>query len=236
MIIVGSIQTQEIDKHLAKSSAKEAELKENLKGIEEETKKYEEELAEVNKEAAALEESEQKYWEKISELESRLLETEEENGKVKSALAHFSQEYQRLAGINVISDNFKITCPERVAAINGFRLGRLQTEDVKWDEINVALGQVAALLAVLSAKLGFGNTKYIIIPRGCFSKIKVKDEKLHEKLHLYMTNNEGEFNKALGALLEYIKEFFSHISILVASAGDDLKTSRTPRYFNNKKK
>lgn len=127
---VDSLKTQAIEKYLAKSSAQEEELKRDLEHLEGETKDYEAELAKVNKEAAELEESEQKYWEKISELESRLLETEEENGKVKNALAHFSQEYQRLAGINVISDNFKITCPERVAAINGFRLGRLQTEDV----------------------------------------------------------------------------------------------------------
>jgi DNA repair exonuclease SbcCD ATPase subunit len=202
-------------------------LKESLKELEEETKKYETELAEVNKEAAELEESEQKYWEKISELESRLLETEEENGKVKSALTHFNQEYQRLAGINVISDNFKITCPERVAAINGFRLGKLQTEDVKWDEINVALGQVAALLAVLSAKLGFEDSKYKIIPRGCFSKIKTKSG----KLHLYMANNEAEFNRALEALLEYVKDFSSYIGVLVGSAGDDQKIPRPPQYL-----
>ena len=98
--------------------------------MEEETKKYEAELFSINKEATELEESEQQYWEKISEFESRLLDTEEENGKVKSALNHFNQEYQRLSSINVISDCFKITCPERVAAINGFRLGKLQTEDV----------------------------------------------------------------------------------------------------------
>ena len=124
------MKTQEIDKHLKAISDQESDLLEKLNGLKEEDKKYEVELEALNKEANEIEASEQQYWERISEFESKLLDTEEESGKVKSALAHISQEYQRLASINVVNDSFKISCPERVAAINGFRLGRLQTEDV----------------------------------------------------------------------------------------------------------
>eukprot|EP01022_Parablepharisma_sp_SALTPOND_P001306 TRINITY_DN106022_c0_g1_i1.p1 TRINITY_DN106022_c0_g1~~TRINITY_DN106022_c0_g1_i1.p1 ORF type:complete len:325 (+),score=29.91 TRINITY_DN106022_c0_g1_i1:2322-3296(+) len=128
--IIAAIQTQELDESLKTISSKESELHEKLEALKEESKKYETELDAISKEAKDLEYSEQQYWEKISEFESKLLDTEEESGKAKSALGYISQEYQRLAAINVISDAFKITCPERVAAINGFRLGRLQTEDV----------------------------------------------------------------------------------------------------------
>ena len=90
----------------------------------------------------------------------------------------------------------------------------------------MALGQVAALLAVLSAKLGFEDSKYKIIPRGCFSKVKTKNG----KLYLYMSNNETEFNKALEALLEYVNNFSSYIYVLVGSANDDQKMPRSPKY------
>jgi len=219
-------------------SEKEAEYQAKLKQIDEETTKYELELQNVNKEAAELEKSDQQYWEKISEFESKLIETEEESGKVKNDLSHISAEYQRLSSINVINDVFKITCPERVAAINGFKLGRLQTEDVffirnyaknkvKWEEINTALGQVAALLSVLSAKLNFDDPIFTIIPRGSLSKIKIRDK----KTILYNNGNETEFNSGLVALVEFVNNFCTYIFVLVESIGTESEIPRLPKYF-----
>ncbi len=109
---------------------KEKELLKRADTLKEENKKYEAELEALSKEATDLEKEELQYWERIAAFESSLVETEEDSGKVKSSLSFISQEYQRLSSINVINDSFKITCPERVAAINGFRLGRLPSEDV----------------------------------------------------------------------------------------------------------
>jgi beclin 1 len=44
--------------------------------------------------------------------------------------------------MNVANDAFHIWHSGPFGTINGFRLGRLSVEQVEWNEINAALGQV----------------------------------------------------------------------------------------------
>ena len=111
-------------------SSTETELLSKQASIQAEDGRYRAELSRVQNEAVELEKEEQKYWGSIAAFEKQLIESEEEACMVKSELDRVEKEYQRLISINVVSDVFKISCPERVAAINGFRLGKLQSEDV----------------------------------------------------------------------------------------------------------
>ena len=82
-------------------------------------------------------------------------------------------------------------------------------------------------MAVLSAKFGFDDPDYKIIPRGCFSKIITKEG----KKYLYMTNNENDFNDGLVALLEFVNKFCGYIFVLVGSSGNNMEVPRQPQYF-----
>jgi beclin 1 len=48
--------------------------------------------------------------------------------------------YKRLKKTNFIKEVFYISAVDEFGAISGFRLGRLPTVDVKWEEINAAIG------------------------------------------------------------------------------------------------
>jgi hypothetical protein len=61
----------------------------------------------------------------------------------------------RLRGLCVFSDAFFIWHADPFATINGARLGRVPGAVPEWAETNAALGQVALLLSLTAARLGF---------------------------------------------------------------------------------
>lgn len=63
---------------------------------------------------------------------------------------------------------------EEVGTISGFRLGRLPTTDVKWDEINAALGQSLYLMCTLAHRFNHKIERYDIILCGAQSRIALK--------------------------------------------------------------
>ncbi len=72
-------------------------------------------------------------------------------------------------------------------------MGRLPTTDVKWDEINAAIGQSLYLMCVLAHRFNFKFEKYDIILGGSYSKISPRSNS-KQKFELYMPSNEDRFN------------------------------------------
>lgn len=71
-------------------------------------------------------------------------------------------QYKRLARSNFINEIFYISSIDEFGTISGFRFGRLPTIDVKWEEINAAIGQSLYLLVVLAHRFEFKFEKFDI--------------------------------------------------------------------------
>ncbi|KAG6555817.1 hypothetical protein Mapa_002457 [Marchantia paleacea] len=71
---------------------------------------------------------------------------------------------------NVLNDAFHIWRNGDFGTINNFRLGRLPSIPVKWDEINAAWGQ-ACLLLYTMAQCCRLNFTYRILPMGSYPRI-----------------------------------------------------------------
>ncbi len=82
----------------------------------------------------------------------------------------------RLKRTNVYDDTFHISYDGHFGTINGFRLGKLQSLNVEWTEINAALGQVVLLLHTIARQCNFKFSKYKLMPMGSFSKVGKKDD------------------------------------------------------------
>ena len=65
-------------------------------------------------------------------------------------LKYSHNELEKLKKTNVFNTVFHIWHEGHFGTINGFRLGRLPTFNVEWDEVNAAWGQTALLLYSLA--------------------------------------------------------------------------------------
>jgi len=84
-----------------------------------------------------------------------------------------AQLYQRMRKTNFINEVFNISTLNEFGTISGFRLGRIEsTSDVKWDEINTALGQTAYLMAIIAHRFGYKFEKFYINLCGSMSTIQ----------------------------------------------------------------
>ena len=80
----------------------------------------------------------------------------------------------RMAQMNAVNDCFYIWHSGAFATINGFRLGRLPSEAVSWDEVNAGLGQVALLLETVARHTGLELDAQRIVPMGSYSRVTVR--------------------------------------------------------------
>ena len=91
-------------------------------------------------------------------------------------LKYTQTQIEKLKKTNVFNSTFHIWHVGAFATINGFRLGRLSSVPVEWNEINAAWGQTALLLSCLAKALGIESfQRYQIVPYGNYSYIKVKN-------------------------------------------------------------
>ena len=95
-----------------------------------------------------------------------------------------------------------------------FRLGRLPSVPVEWNEINAAWGQTALLLSCLAKKVDMEFQKYILVPYGSYSYIKViSDGKV---LPLYGSGGfkmifDTKFDMAMVAFLDCLQQFAAEV-------------------------
>lgn len=130
----------------------------------------------------------------------------------QNLLNNSGMDLKRLQRTNVYNDTFHIWFDGHFGTINNYRLGRLPSIHISWDEINAAWGLSLLLLHNVSLYIGFRFTKYELSPMGSFSKIKVKSN--NSLLQLYGTNNVNlgemhwyqKFNSAMVAFVECLSE------------------------------
>eukprot|EP01069_Polyplicarium_translucidae_P004412 Polyplicarium_translucidae@DN2577_c0_g1_i1.p1 len=144
------------------------------------------------------------------------MERAEESARVAALSDYASRHLDRLGRMNVINDTFHIWQDGKIATINGFRLGRLVSMSVSWDEINMALGQVCYLLCVLTRKHGIVLQAYTLLPKGSASAILRKSDNSIFELRgseggLTRLFNGRRFDLALVGLLACLQEIIAFI-------------------------
>lgn len=125
-----------------------------------------------------------------------------------TAMMHVREVYHKINQVrqsNVYNEAFYIWHNGPFGTINGFRMGRLHSHEIEWNEINAAWGEAALLLLTLAKALDVTFPKYQIIPLGSFSKIKRRREpEMLYNLHGSNADNypESKYNLGLAAWLE----------------------------------
>jgi beclin 1 len=196
---------KELEEQLAKIRVDRESLNKERKMLEDETK--------------AAEKFEQRFWEDYQQFQMDLDAVNDEQNAVRQQIKVATERIDRLKRTNVYDDAFHISYDGHFGTINGFRLGRLQSQQVDWQETNAALGQVVLLLYTIARVSNYKFQKYRLIPMGSFSKM-CKLEDPNTTYELYGSNDLSlgkmfwyrRFDTALMWLLLCIKEFGDYAS------------------------
>jgi hypothetical protein len=101
-----------------------------------------------------------RYWQTFNEFQNELQSFQEEFDSVEMKLANAKEQLDKLKVTNVYNDTFHIWHDGHFGTINSFRLGRLPSQPVDWNEINAAWGQATLLLHTIAKKLNFKFSQY----------------------------------------------------------------------------
>jgi beclin 1 len=195
--------------------ARTQQLEEKLRAIRAERALVLEETAKLSQESKQLAEFEAKFAAAHLEFELEFSIANKDHKVGMERIKNLTTELERLKKINVYDDAFYISHDGHFATINGFRLGRLTSQPIDWQENNAALGQVVLLLHLLAKHCGYTYQQARLIPLGSFSRIAKGDE-INE---LFGHSNEfvlgrlfwfRRFDNALVWLLGCVKELADH--------------------------
>lgn len=145
------------------------------------------------------------FWHMFRELDLQIAEAVQKRNAVYAKEKYFREEKEVLKSTNVLDDCFYIHYDGHFGTINGFRLGRLPSTPVRWEEINAALGQVILLLDAIAKLTNFEFSNYILQPKGSFSSIVRKSDLAMYELYNSKRTNRN-FDNAMTCFLECIKE------------------------------
>lgn len=96
-----------------------------------------------------------RYWKIFNQYHEELTEFCENYDTIKRKIINVKENLEILKQTDIFNDTFHIWYDGHFATINGFRLGRLPSQPVDWNEINAAWGQACLLLYTISKKLNF---------------------------------------------------------------------------------
>lgn len=110
--------------------------------------------------------------------------------------AALTETLEILKKTQIINEAFHIWHDGHFGTINTFRLGRLPSQPVDWNEINAAWGLAVLLLASMAKKIGFAFSMYKLVPCGSCSKVERTDNSSSYELF-------GSSDISLGRLFWY---------------------------------
>lgn len=200
-----------LDDELQKLKAEEEVLRQQLKQVELEQKQV---LAEIQKEKETtkkLEDEEERYWKEYNEYKRQVQELDDEQKSVDNQLKYAQAQLDRLKKTNVFNATFHIWHSGHFGTINNFRLGRLPSVPVEWNEINAAWGQTVLLLHSLAKKMNLTFQRYRLVPYGNHSYLESLTDKSKE-LPLYAHGGfrffwDAKFDQAMVAFLDCLQQF-----------------------------
>lgn len=181
---------------IAQLECEEEELLAEIEEVEKQRELVRCETGFLEGEAKKMAMIEEKYWESYNAYQRDLQLFQEARETVRMKLLYTDSQLHKLMKTNVYNDTFHIWHDGHFGTINNFRLGRLPSQPVDWNEINAAWGQAALLLHRMAEKMDFKFSTYTIIPNGSFSKIERRADKTRYDLF-------GSNDVSLGRLFWY---------------------------------
>jgi hypothetical protein len=195
---------------LNKLEKEEAEWGEKILALQNEEALLDFKESKLKEEELELNALEQKYWLEYNQFQLELNAFQQERDALQQQLLFVSKMLDKLNASNALNDIFYIWYEGHFATINNFRLGRLSTQFVEWNEINAAWGQAALLLSCLAKRVNYAFNATRIIPIGSFSKIDVRRTGGWNTFELFGGQGglfwQGKYDKAQIAFLGCIKE------------------------------
>lgn len=192
-------------------STEEEHLIQELENIEARRKRVAEDLARSRAETEQLDQEELQYQKEYSEFKRQQLELDDELKSVENQMRYAQIQLDKLKKTNVFNATFHIWHSGQFGTINNFRLGRLPSVPVEWNEINAAWGQTVLLLHALANKMGLTFQRYRLVPYGNHSYLESLADKSKE-LPLYCSGGlrffwDNKFDHAMVAFLDCVQQF-----------------------------
>ncbi len=138
--LLNQASDSELEAELRTLEAEEQELDKLLQKQEEEEKSNESEFEKLTKQKESLQHEEKTFWRDVNNYEKNLSGFQESLAQADNLIANLDWQFKRLRNTNFINEVFFISTLDEFGTISGFRMGKLPTTDVKWDEINAAIG------------------------------------------------------------------------------------------------
>uniref|UniRef100_A0A6I8NAP4 Beclin 1 n=1 Tax=Ornithorhynchus anatinus TaxID=9258 RepID=A0A6I8NAP4_ORNAN len=175
-------QMNEEDKEKLQMELKELMLEEErliqeLEAVEQSRQAVAENFEKVQAEAERLDHEEAQYQKEYSEFKRQQLELDDELKSVDNQMRYAQMQLDKLKKTNVFNATFHIWHSGQFGTINTFRLGRLPSVPVEWNEINAAWGQTVLLLHALANKMGLRFQRYRLVPYGNHSYLESLTDK-----------------------------------------------------------
>uniref|UniRef100_A0A8C5AWQ3 Beclin-1 n=1 Tax=Gadus morhua TaxID=8049 RepID=A0A8C5AWQ3_GADMO len=212
--LLSELQVEEEESLLAElRQLKEGEevLVQELEAVEEQRAAVAQELAQGRSHSQQLDTEELQYQKEYSEFKRQQLELDDELKSVDNQMRYCQVQLDRLKKTNVFNATFHIWHSGQFGTINNFRLGRLPSVPVEWNEINAAWGQTVLLLHALANKMGLSFQRYRLVPYGNHSYLESLTDKSKE-LPLYCSGGlrffwDNKFDHAMVAFLDCVQQF-----------------------------
>ncbi|XP_023691555.1 beclin-1 [Paramormyrops kingsleyae] len=212
--LLSQLREEEEDTLLAElQQLKEEEesLIQQLEAIEEQRGVVAQELSQGRSLTQQLDSEELQYQKEYSEFKRQQLELDDELKSADNQMRYAQIQLDRLKKTNVFNATFHIWHSGQFGTINNFRLGRLPSVPVEWNEINAAWGQTVLLLHALANKMGLRFQRYRLVPYGNHSYLESLTDKSKE-LPLYCSGGlrffwDNKFDHAMVAFLDCVQQF-----------------------------
>ncbi|XP_056627252.1 beclin-1 isoform X2 [Triplophysa dalaica] len=189
----------------------EESMIQELERIEIQREAVAKELAERRSHSQQLDTEEIRYQKEYCEFKGQQLELDDDIKSVDNQMRYCQIQLDRLKKTNVFNATFHIWHSGQFGTINNFRLGRLPSVPVEWNEINAAWGQTVLLLHALASKMGLYFQRYRLVPYGNHSYLESLTDKSKE-LPLYCSGGlrffwDNKFDHAMVAFLDCVQQF-----------------------------
>ncbi|KAI5219284.1 Beclin-1 [Manis pentadactyla] len=203
--------SEQLQMELNELALEEERLIQELEDVEKNRRIVAENLEKVQSEAERLDQEEAQYQREYSEFKRQQLELDDELKSVENQMRYAQMQLDKLKKTNVFNATFHIWHSGQFGTINNFRLGRLPSVPVEWNEINAAWGQTVLLLHALANKMGLKFQRYRLVPYGNHSYLESLTDKSKE-LPLYCSGGlrffwDNKFDHAMVAFLDCVQQF-----------------------------
>ncbi|CAI9172442.1 unnamed protein product [Rangifer tarandus platyrhynchus] len=165
-----------------------------------------ENLKKVQVGAERLDQEEAQYQREYNEFKRQQLELDDELKSVENQMRYAQMQLDKLKKTNVFNATFHIWHSGQFGTINNFRLGRLPSVPVEWNDLNDAWGQTVLLLHALGNKMGLKFQRYRLVPCGNHSYLESLTDKSKDGCGVRQTGDTGGCSGACPVQTQFTSE------------------------------